>query len=273
MGANIGIGLIRPLHRGGDGIIEVQAICPVLAFSSEFSLLDLGGEIRGPGVCGDVWFPAVAAQHLLGDAGIPHVVQIQLCVLPLYMDSIAPLSNVLRVQRLVDVADEVDDELGGLVAPPRVQAAVQQLGGVVLDRTHDASVLLAIPVKVDTAVGRRRVLGVDEVEVLGEAAPFRIADAVCPRRNASEVVLSIVPQQILEISRRVILDKVARDISNSDMAQTCRTTVSIPRMAEPYAGGYSLPQAATLGKSSPSTTALVSNFMVSALLDLNGAVR
>lgn len=143
------------------------------------------------------------------------------------MDAVAAHGDVLRVQRLVDVADKVDDELGGLAATPGVEVAVQQLLRVVLDRADDAAVLLAVALKVDAAVRRRRVLGVDEVEVLGEATPSRVPDAVGPRGDAGEIVLRVVAQEVLEVSSSLVLDKIAGEIGDGDVTQACGTLISL----------------------------------------------
>lgn len=150
---------------------------------------------------------------------------------PIHIDAVATPRDVLDVQRLVDVADEVDDELGGLVPPPGPQSRIEQLRGVVLERAHDAAVGLAVALEVDAAIRGRAVLGVDEVEVLGEAAPFRVPDAVGPRGDAGEVVLGVVAQQRLEVGRRVLPDEITGDVGDGDVPQTC----SSPRSASSLA--------------------------------------
>lgn len=140
---------------------------------------------------------------------------------PIHIDAIAAPSDVLDVQRLVDVADEVNDKLGSLVPPPRPQLRIEQLLGVVLKGAHDAAVLLAVALEVDAAILRRAILRVDEVEVLAEAAPLGVPDAVGPGRDAGEVVLRVVAQQRLEVRRRLLPDEVAGDVGDGDVAQTC----------------------------------------------------
>lgn len=140
---------------------------------------------------------------------------------PIHVNAVAALRDILRVQRLMNVADEMDDELGRLVPLPGPQLRVEQLRRVVLQRAHDAAISLAIALEVDAAIRGRVVLSVDEVEVLGEAPPFRVPDAVGPGRDARQVVLRVVAQESLEIRRRVLLDEVASDVGNRDMAQTC----------------------------------------------------
>ena len=92
------------------------------------------------------------------------------------MDEVPRRHTVLRMQRLVDVAHEVDDKLGGLVPPPGVQVVVQELLRVVLDGADNTAVLLTVAVEIHAAVRGRGVLGIYEVEVLGETAPTGVAD-------------------------------------------------------------------------------------------------
>lgn len=106
-----------------------------------------------------------------------------------------------------------------------------------MKRTDDAAIGLAIPLEVDTAIGGRVVLCVDEVKVLAKAAPFGIPDAVSPCRDAGEVVLRVVAQQLLEVRCRVVLDEIARDVGDGDMTQTYPTTISKSRVARSDFGG------------------------------------
>lgn len=213
------VGLVRPAHRRRDGILEAHIRGPQLTSRRIFPGLNLLGQVGRPAEPGVVRLPADAAEQLLGDARVPDVVQVQLAALPLHVDAVAALRDVLDVQRLVDVADEVDDELGRLRPAPRPQLRVQHLRRVVLDRAHDAAVLLAVALEVDAAVRRRRVLGVDEVEVFRETSPFRVPDAVGPSRDAGEVVLGLVLQEALEERCRVVFDEVCRDVGNRDVPQ------------------------------------------------------
>lgn len=137
------------------------------------------------------------------------------------MNTIPTLRDVLDVQRLVNVADEVDDELGRLGPAPRPEVGVEQLLRVVLQGAHDAAVGLAVAREVDAAVRRRVVLGVDEVEVPAEAPPLGVADAVGPRRHAREVVRRVVAQDRLEVRRRARPHEVARDVRDRHVAQAC----------------------------------------------------
>ncbi len=140
--------------------------------------------------------------------------------LPVHMNAVAALSDVFDMQRLVDVSNKMNDKLSGLVPPPRPQFRIQKLRSVVLKRADNAAISFTIPNEVDAAIRRRVIFGVDKVEVLAEATPFGVPDAVGPRRNTGEVVLRVVAQQLLEIGRRALLDEVARDIRDRDMTQT-----------------------------------------------------
>ena len=86
-------------------------------------------------------------------------------------DELLSRPTVLRVQRLVNIANEVDDKLGRLVPPPGVQAVVQELLRVVLDGADHTAVLFTVTVEIHATVRGRGVFGIYEVEVLGEASP------------------------------------------------------------------------------------------------------
>lgn len=202
---------------------------------------------------------------------------------PIHMDAVAASSDVLDVQRLVDIADEVDDELGGLVPAPGPQFRIEQLRGVVLERAHDAAVGLAVALEVDAAVRGRAVLGVDEVEVLAEAAPSRVPDAVGPRGDAGEVVLGVVAQQGLEIRRRVLPDEIAGDVGDGDVAETCsiaaiskqpRATRLVLCIGSSIGGLHLLPQATAPGRTeAPNNRARGSSRMADIYLSYNTILK
>lgn len=48
---------------------------------------------------------------LLGDGRIPHVVEVRVLSPPQHGDLVSAAEEILGVERLVDVAEEVDDEL------------------------------------------------------------------------------------------------------------------------------------------------------------------
>lgn len=85
------------------------------------------------------------------------------------VDAVAPGLELLAVQGLANVADEVDDHLGGNLAVRRAELGVEHAARVVGDGAHDAAVG-AVPVQVHAARRRRVVLRVNVVVARGEAA-------------------------------------------------------------------------------------------------------
>lgn len=148
------------------------------------------------------------------------MVQVILAAIPQHVDAVAAPSDVLVVQRLVQVADEVDDELGGLGAQPGGQLRVERLLGVVGEGADDAARLLAVALVVDVARGGRVVVGVDEVERLGEAAPARVADRVGPGRDLGEVVGLVAAEELFEVGLSRVGDEVAREVGCRDVSET-----------------------------------------------------
>lgn len=92
------------------------------------------------------------------------------------------------------------------------QARVERLAGVVGEGGDDAAVGLAVAAHVNAARGRGRVMGVDEVEVLGEAAPARVADGVGPGGDGGEVVGAGVAQELLEVRGGGVGDEAAGEV-------------------------------------------------------------
>ena len=64
----------------------------------------------------------------------------------------------------------------------------------------------------------RQLMGVDARVVLGDPGS-RVANGVGPGGNASQVVLSIVPEEIFEVGGRLLLHEVASDIGDGDVPQ------------------------------------------------------
>lgn len=225
MRADVGVALAGPGQGGGGRVGQVEVVEPVLAGVVEAAGADGGGEVVGPAAGGGVGRALArrhaAADELLGDAGVPDVVQVEVGAVEEDADAVAAAGDVLGVQRLVDVADEVDDELGGLLAVDGAQLAggVDQPRGVVVQGGDDAALGLAVARQVDVAARRRAVLGVDEVEGPREVAPLGVADAVGPRGHAGEVVVGLVVQQRLEVGRRVGGHKAAGDVGDGDVAK------------------------------------------------------
>ena len=148
------------------------------------------------------------------------MMQIQPHPIEQHGDPVPAARDILGVQRLVHVANKVDHELGRDGALAGRQVRVEQAVRVVGQGAHDAArVLLAVALVVDAAVARGRVLGVDEVEVLGEAAPLAVAHRVSPGRDAGEVVARVVAQQVLQEERRVGGDKVGGDVADCDVSE------------------------------------------------------
>lgn len=108
------------------------------------------------------------------------MVQVELLAIPLDIDAISAPRNVLVVERLMQVADEVDDELGGLSTAPGGQRVVKRLFRIVGQGADDAARPLAVALEVDVARQGRVIVGVDEVERLGEATPFGVSDGIGP---------------------------------------------------------------------------------------------
>lgn len=221
MRANVGISLARPTQCRGDGIGKVDTVQPGLALGRELTARDLLGELVGPRLGLAEGLPPHAADPPLGNARVPDVVQVQLGALPEDVYAVASPGDVLVVQGLVDVADEVDDELGGLGAQPDGHGGVEDLGGVVLDGGDDAALLLAVAVQVDGAAGRGRVLGVDEVEDACVVAPFGVADGVGPGGDVGEVVAGVVAEEALEVGLGLGLDEVAGYVGDGDVPEAC----------------------------------------------------
>lgn len=154
------------------------------------------------------------------------MVQIEVHVVEQDVDVVPASRQVLCVQRLMDIANEVNDKLGRLGAHRGPQGRVQQLARVVLQRADDAPLGLAVAIEVDGAVRGRAVLGVDEVEGLGEAAPARVSHTIRPRCDACEVVVGVIAQQALEIRRRVIGHQVGRKVGDGYVTEACACAMS-----------------------------------------------
>lgn len=146
--------------------------------------------------------------------------QVVLAAVPEDVDAVAALGDVLVVQRLVQVADKVDDKLGGLRAAPGGQRAVDGLLGVVGQGRDDAAGALAVALEVYGARVRGRVVRVDKVKGAGEAAPFGVADRVGPAGDGREVVVVGALEEVLEMGLCGVGDEVAGNVGRGDMAQT-----------------------------------------------------
>lgn len=134
--------------------------------------------------------------------------QVVLLVIPEDVDAVASPRDVLDVQRLMEVADEMDYKLGSLGTAPWWQDRVKGLLGVVGQRGDDAARGFAVALQVDVARLGRVVVGVDEVKVLCEVAPFGVADGICPACNLGEVVGLVVAQELLQVRLGGVGDEV-----------------------------------------------------------------
>ena len=119
------------------------------------------------------------------------MVQVELLAIPPDIDAVSASRNVLVVQRLMQVADEMDNELGSLSTAPGGQRVVRSLLRVVGQGVDDAARLLAVALEVDVARQRRVIVRIDEVECLGELTPFGVSDGVGPRGDLGEVVVFV----------------------------------------------------------------------------------
>jgi hypothetical protein len=123
------------------------------------------------------------------------------------------------MERLMHVPNEMNHEARRLITLPPAQARIERARCVVGERRDNAALLLAVALELDAAVGRRIVLGVDEVEDAGEVAPARVPDRVRPRRNLGEIVIMRVAEEILEEGLRRVGDKMAREVGRGDVPE------------------------------------------------------
>lgn len=80
---------------------------------------------------------------LVRDGSVPHGVQVVVAgLVPANGDLVATALHVLDVQRLVDVADEVQDKLEGLLAQGRAGTGVDEGGCLLVDGRHDTALFL-----------------------------------------------------------------------------------------------------------------------------------
>lgn len=115
----------------------------------------------------------------------------------------------------------MDDKLGGLASSPCGQLGVECLVGVVGEGGDDASVGFAVTGEVDITRVRWCVVGVDEVEVLGEAAPFGVTDGVGPAGYLGEVVFFSRLEDFLEVGLCRVGDEATCKVGSGDVAQAC----------------------------------------------------
>lgn len=162
----------------------------------------------------------MGANPLLGNRAVPDVMQVVITPIPLDVNAVPSQRNILVMERLVKVTDKMYYKLCGLSPPPVRQLWVKQLISVISQRADDAARLFAVALEVDVAVLGWAVVGVDEVEVLREAAPARVADGVGPSRHAGHVVVLIVLKQVLKEGFGRVRDEMASDEGGGNVPET-----------------------------------------------------
>ncbi len=193
---------------------------PGSALVLELAVDDLVCQLVGPVLSIGIVPPLPhTTDHLLGNAGIPHMVEVVVRVVEQDLDTISAACHILVVQRLMDIPDEVDDELSRLVAPPGWERGIKDLQSIVLQSADNATLLLAVPLEVDIAVCGGVVVRVDEVEGTSESSPFRVADRIGPGRYAGEVVFCVVSEEILKVRGRLVRHEIGRDVRDRDMPE------------------------------------------------------
>ncbi len=220
MGANDGVGLARPRQRRAVGIGQVNVLHPRILLVRPLALANLVSELRRPALRQRVGLAAQAAQPLLQDGAVPDVVQVELAAAPEDVDAVAAAGDVLVVKRLVQVADKVNDKLGGLRATPRGQRGVVDLLGVVGERGDDAAALFAVALQIYVARVWRLVVRINKVKGAGKLAPFRVADGVGPAGDGREVIVVGTLQKLLEIGFGGVCDEVASYVGRGDVPKT-----------------------------------------------------
>lgn len=148
--------------------------------------------------------------------------EIHLRAMPQHMYPIPTPCHILVMQRLVQVANKVNNKLGRNipVAPP--QRGIERLLGIVRKRCDDAAGLLAIALEVDVARSGRVVLGVDEVEGFGEAAPAGVADGIGPGGDVGHVVGGFVVEEVFEVGFGGVGDEFGGEVGGGDVTQTLK---------------------------------------------------
>lgn len=223
MRTNIRITLVSPTHRASQRILQIHPFQPAPLYTRKLATIsDVLDETIRPDLRIMVRNPMNPTEQLRCDTRIPHMMQIQLNPVEQDMNPIAAPRHILRVQRLVDIAQEVNHKLGSLVPSPQGQAHVEHLIRVVLDDQHDAArLLLAVTLEIDAAGMGRGVVRVNEVEVLGEVAPFCVADCVGPGCDAGHIRGRGVAEEVLHVGLGRGGDEGCGDVGYCDVPETC----------------------------------------------------
>jgi hypothetical protein len=106
-GTDVGISLGSPTESSRDWISDVQALGPACGLGSVNSAVD--GIVEGRSPCFGIR-KSVTASELFGDLGVPDVVQVGRGPGKSDIDVVATDLEGFIVERLMNVADEVDDE-------------------------------------------------------------------------------------------------------------------------------------------------------------------
>ena len=220
------IALNRPLQSNLARLLQLQPLHPLATIRLILTTPDLLGQRIRPLLGRGKRLPADAAvlpvrDDLLGDARVPDMMQVEPLLVKKHRYPVPALLHVLCVQRLVDVAHKVNDELGRLSALDHVQRLVQQARGVVLDGAHHAPLGFAIALVDDAARVRGRILGVDVVQGPRPPTPFGVPDRIGPGGYIGKVVGGVVAQEGLEIGGGGVGDEVACEVGDGDVSEAC----------------------------------------------------
>lgn len=142
------VGVSGPDHGGVDGGGGVDVLEPGGGFAVVGAGLDCGGELVGPGGCVGV---GVGTFCLLGDLGVPGGVEVCVDAVESGFDGVAADVEVLDVQRLVDVADEMDDPFECFYLFVLAEGGVECAAGIVRDGGYNATFIGAVSLVVDVA--------------------------------------------------------------------------------------------------------------------------
>lgn len=146
--------------------------------------------------------------------------QVEISPIPQDMDAVSTSCDILVMQRLMQIANEVNDKLGSLRSSPCRQGRIDGLLGVVGQSGDDAAVLFAVTLKVDIAVLGRAVVRIDEMEVLCESAPFRVSDRIGPGGYLGHVIGILATEELLQVGFCRIGDEVACNVGCRYVSQT-----------------------------------------------------
>ena len=167
-GADESVCVRGPDHYAVDGLLGFQALGPCPALLLVHAALDLTGQVGGPHLGRG---EGVVADQLLRDRRVPCGMQVRSPAVEGHVDQVAADFEVLDVQRLVDVADEVDHPLESLLLLNEADVFGHGAGGVVGDGADDASFFSAVALVVDVALLGRAVESINVVERRAES-PF-----------------------------------------------------------------------------------------------------